>query len=227
MKHLFFTFAFAISAFFAQAQITPEFEFLPDSVFLQPLPTSLDTPADLHIHSLVNTDIVIKWQRYVSMLTQGCATKVCDINACYGEQTSTKQFTMPAGDTALISVHFVNNTGQHGQGLVRLDMWNIEYPDVIIPAYYFFNIGQTSGTSDALKLQEIAVFPNPTADFFTVKNEKIARIKMMDGNAREITSWDAPGGGTFEVGAHPTGMYVLLMEDGNGKPVGVAQLNKL
>ena len=108
-----------------------------------------------------------------------------------------------------------------------LDMWNIENPDVIIPAYYFFNIGQTTGTSDALKLQEIAIAPNPTSDFFTVKNEKIARIKMMDSNAREITSWNAPGGGTFAIGTHPAGMYVLLMEDGNGKPIGVAQLNKL
>lgn len=227
MKNFLFTLVLLSAGSIAlNAQSTPEFKFHPDTVRLHPLPTSPDSAADADIISLINSDIVIKWQRYQYFMTQGCATKVCDLNACYGENTSTKQFTLPAGDTALISVHFVNNTGAHGQGLVRLDMWNIDIPDVIVPVYYLFNITESTGTNEGVRVPEVKVFPNPVAESFSVQQENISRIRMMDMDGRELTAWTAPGGGRFSIAGYAPGMYVLIMEDDRGQAVGVAQLQK-
>lgn len=205
------------------AQVAPDFEFLPDSVSILVPATKQDSAADLEIHSLVATDISVKWQRNTLMITPGCQTQVCDLNACYGATFSSKTFPLGANQEGPISVHLINNTGNICQAVIRLDMWNVDVPNVIVPAYFVFNA--TSSINDIFRLEEVKVFPNPTSDYFTIQNDKVARVRMMTLDAREVANFNVEQTKTCMLNGQSSGMYVLLMEDNTGKAIGVAQLD--
>jgi hypothetical protein len=205
------------------AQVIPDFEFLPDSVSISVPATKQDSAADLEIHSKVANDILVKWQRNTLMITPGCQTKVCDLNACFSESTNTKTFPLGGNAEGAISVHLVNNTGNICQAVIRLDLFNVDVPSVVVPAYYIFNA--TSSINDVFRLEEVKVFPNPTSDYFTIQSDKVARVRMMTLDAREVANFNAEQTKTFSLNGQTPGMYVLLMEDNTGKAIGVAQLD--
>ena len=217
---LFATFALSTSL---SAQVAPDFEFLPDSVSIMVPATVQDSAADVEIHSNVSTDISVKWQRNTLMITPGCQTQVCDLNACYGAGFSTKTFPLGANQEGPISIHLINNTGSMCQAVIRLDMWNVDVPDVVVPAYFVFNA--TSSINDLFRLEEVKIFPNPTSDYFTIQNDNVARVRMMTLDAREVANFNAEQTKTFALNGQTPGMYVLLMEDKAGKAIGVAQLD--
>jgi hypothetical protein len=205
------------------AQVAPDFEFLPDSVSILVPSTVQDSAADLEIHSMVATDISVKWQRNVLMITPGCQTQVCDLNACYNAGVNTKIFPLGANSEGPISIHLINTTGSMCQAVIRLDMWNVDVPSVVVPAYYVFNA--TSSINDIFSLEAVKVFPNPTSDYFTIQNDKVARVRMMTLDAREVANFNVEQTKTCMLNGQSSGMYVLLMEDNTGKAIGVAQLD--
>ncbi len=182
-----------------------------------------DSAAELEIHSTAAAEITITWQRVVLAMTPGCLTKVCDLNACYPETFSTRTFPIAAGATGPISVHLVNNTGNTCAGVIRLDMFNTDVPDVIVPAFFLYN--QTSGINNVFQLEEVKVYPNPATEYFTIENNKVARVRMTTLDAREVAAFDATQTKTFSLAGQPAGMYVLVMEDAAGKAIGVGQLD--
>jgi hypothetical protein len=207
------------------AQGTPDFEFLPnDSISIIVPATTQDTDAVLQIHSNVATDINVRWQRNLLMITPGCTTRICDPAACYPPNISSRIFPLWANQMAFINVYLNNNTGTGNicQAVVRMDMWNIDVPNIVVPAYYIFNA--TSAINDVFRLEEVKVFPNPTSDYFTIQNDKVARVRMMTLDAREIGSFNATQTKTFALNGQISGIYVLIMEDNTGKSIGIAQL---
>lgn len=223
MKHFLPLCMLVLASFNATAQSSAGFEFTPDTTGLLVSAMVADSAAELEIHCTASAEITIKWQRVVVSMTPGCLTKVCDLNACYPETFNTKQFVMEPNQSGPISVHLVNNTGNMCEGVIRLDMWNLDDPTVIVPAFFLFN--QTSSVNDIFKLDEVKVFPNPTTEYFTIENENVARVRMTTLDAREVAYFDATYNKTFSVAGQAAGMYVLIMEDAKGKAIGVAQLD--
>lgn len=227
MKKNFILCSFLFISGFAWSQAAPEFHFEPvDSIALYPAASEVEPVADLHIHSLINSDITIKWQRNVLQITSGCASKVCDLNACYPENFSTKQFVLGAGVSGPISVHLVNNTGNLCQAIIRLDMWNIEFPDEIVSGYYLFN-ADVSGTDETAPVEPAKIFPNPTSDYFTVEQvEGLSRVRLLDITGREVAAYNASSTQQFRLDNQPNGQYIVSLEDEAGKILAIAQLNK-
>jgi hypothetical protein len=205
------------------AQVSPDFEFTPDSVSVSVLPTNPDSAAKLDIRSKIANDITVRWQRNVMMITPGCQTQICDLNVCWGPTVNTKPFPLGGNVQGPISVHLINNTGNICQAVIRLDMWNEDAPSVVVSAHYAFNA--TSSINDLFRLEEVKIFPNPTSDYFTIQNDKVARVRMMTLDAREVANFNAEQTKTFYLNGQTPGMYVLLMEDNTGKAIGVAQLD--
>jgi hypothetical protein len=227
MKKSLFLSAFLLINSFAWSQSVPQFEFTPhDSVSTFPPATTIEPVADLEIHSLAASDITVKWQRNVLQITSGCGSKVCDLNACYPESFSTKQFVLGAGIMGPISVHLVNNTGILCQAIIRLDLWNIETPNDIVSGTYLFNMG-SSGVDDGTPVAEAKIFPNPTADYFTLDQvDGLQRVRVLDLTGREVAAFNAATTPTFQIGNQPAGQYIVTLEDETGKIIAIAQLNK-
>lgn len=227
MKKLFFTFCLltGISGL-SIAQIAAEFKFEPDSVSATIPATVVDSFADVEIHSLVANDINIEWQRVVEYITPGCATKVCDLNACYPESFSTKKFWLAANATGPISIHLINNTGSTCQAIVRLDMWNVDNNEAIVPAWFIFNYASV-GTGEAVTLPQVSVFPNPATDLVQIDHSEVRSAKMITEDGRQIALYNVNPGEAISVGQHPTGRYFLILMDANDKAIGLARLQKL
>ena len=202
-----------------------QFDFTPDTIYAYPEPTNNDAPAYVDIHNLLAVDQTIRWQRNVLFITPGSATKVCDLIACYPENFSTREFVLPASSTGLISVHLVNPTGNPASAAVRLDMWNVDDPSVVIPAYFIFNV--TSSTAEAVRVEKIQIFPNPTTSYFQVENEQVARIRVVGFDGRDLARLNAVGQKQFDISNLTPGNFTLLMEDESGKIIGISQLTKI
>jgi hypothetical protein len=217
---LFICLAISISL---SAQINPDFELLPnDSISITVPSTVIDTSSELEIRNLVATDINVRWERNILMITPGCTTRICDPSACYPPNISSRVFLLGGNQTGLINVYLTNNTGNICQGVIRMDMWNTAVPNIIVPAYYIFNA--TSAIHDISRLEEIKVFPNPTSNYFTIQNDKVSRIRMMTLDAHEVANFNAEQTKTCSLNGQTPGIYVLIMEDSAGKAIGVAQL---
>ena len=217
---LFLSVFFGLNTFAQQAQ----FYFEPDSISITVASDVVDAPAELEIHSTAAADVTIKWQRYVLSMTGGCLTKVCDLNVCYPETFNSREFVISPNQTGPISVHLVNNNGNLCQGVVRLDMWNVEDADpIIVPSFFLFNA--TTSVNEIFKLDEVKVYPNPATEYFTIENDNVARIRMTTLDAREVAAFDATQTKTFSLAGQTAGMYVLVMEDAKVKAIGVAQLD--
>lgn len=207
------------------AQTVHAFEFTPDTVSVISPSNVTEAIAELEIKSLSATDLTLRWQREVISLTQSCATKVCDLNACYPEQTSTKQFVLSAGAEGLISVHLVNDHQVDAQAIVRLDMWDVNNPADTIPTFYLFN-ATAVGTQEPLPAANVKVFPNPTTDYFTLQNtNEVARVRLLDFHGREITVFNPNTNNTYSVAEQPAGNYLLVIEDNKGRAFQIVQLN--
>jgi Secretion system C-terminal sorting domain len=157
------------------------------------------------------------------MLTQGCQTQVCDLNACYSASTSSKTFVLAPSYVGPISVHLINNTGQTCQAAIRLDMWNEATPDVVTPSFFFFN--SSVSTQDVFRLDEIKVYPNPATEYFVVDNDQVARVRLMSLDGREVAQFNTQQSRQCSVVGQEKGIYTLLMEDSEGKAIGIAQLD--
>jgi hypothetical protein len=222
MKFFTLVVAFMLSAVAVSAQ---QFEFTPDTIYAYPDASIPDAPADVDIHNLLAVDQTIRWQRNVLFITPGCATKVCDLIACYPENFSTREFVLPASAQGLISVHLVNPTANPASAAVRLDMWNVDDPSVIIPAYFIFNV--TTSLAEAVRVEKIHTFPNPTTNYFQIENDEVARIRVVNMDGRDVSRLNAVSQNQFDVTELTAGNYTLLMEDASGKIIGISQLTKL
>ncbi len=227
MKKSLFLGAFLLLGTISWSQVA-EFEFAPhDSISIELAAPAMLTEAvaDLEIHSLQTSDITVKWQRNVLMLTQGCGTKVCDLNACYPESFSTKTFVLGAGVTGPISLHFVNPAGMFCQSVVRLDMWNVDFPDVVVAGWFIYNFGSSSVDGGEV-IPSAKIFPNPTADYFSIEHvEGMKMVRLFDLTGREVASYNGESTQTFRLDNQTAGQYVVMVQNEAGNTIAVAQLD--
>jgi hypothetical protein len=223
MKNSLLAFVLLALGWQASAQQAAGFEMPYDSAAIFVPQTVLDSAAKMPIQCTANAEITIKWERIVLSMTPGCYTKVCDLFNCYLESVSTKQFPMAPGDEGYFSVYMTNPTSINCNGVVRINLWNLDMPDDILARYFLFN--QTSSVNDVFQLEEVKVYPNPATEYFTIENDKVARIRMTALDGREVAAFDATQTKTFSLAGQQAGMYVLIMDDAQGKAIGVAQLD--
>jgi Secretion system C-terminal sorting domain len=230
LKQLLFATLFAVMAALpTSAQTTSAFKFEPDTVAINPPPTDDEPIAYTKIKNLTNEDITIRWQREVLCIGSQNQTQVCDLNACYGSNVSSKQFTLAANTEGEISLHLINDSLVSSFAVVRLDMWDVNAlePADTIPMYFFFN-ACVSSTDEPLPSAQVRVFPNPTTDFFALEQAvEVAKVRIFDLNGREVATYDHREGQTYNISQLPVGRYTVTLHDVRDRVFQAQQLQKL
>lgn len=201
--------------------------------YLNPSPSNVnapqtvsDTAAETVIGNLTSDTVFIKWERTVINITQGCWTQVCDPIYCYSAIVSTKTFFLKAGETKPMTVHFMNDGEQFCCALVHIKLTNQDNLNDTITGIYLLNDNCAVGTED-LARADIRFFPNPVTENFSIDNaEMVSRIRVFSLEGRQVAVFEASQKGSYSLTGQPAGMYILALEDKNGKIFRAMELRK-
>ena len=186
----------------AQAQSQSAFHVFPNPAdTIAPL-DSYDNPADGEIKNISNDTIKVKWERQIIMLTADVTTAVCDPVNCWFPGIGTKIFQLAPNEMGQLIVHFYNNAydpapGQAGSGIVHLKLTNLnDLTDTLTAVYTYSTL---TGIKD-LPAANVKLFPNPTADFFTLENATdVAYIRMYTLDGRQAAAFTASAENSYSI----------------------------
>ena len=186
-----------------------------------------DVEGHFTITNTTNATQTIRWTRTEVNITNGCETQICDVNQCYLSFVSTRTFDLEANSTGNIIMHFLNaDTIMGAAGVIRLKMTNENVPADSVTVTFLFT-SPLSGTDNPLPKADVKVFPNPTADYFLLENaEAVHRIRLFSLDSREVVRYTATPGERYSVADQPTGAYIVVLEDKEGRVFQAAELVK-
>lgn len=183
--------------------------------------------AHFNITNTTNSPQTYRWTRTVVNITSGCETQVCDINLCYTPPVSTRTFDLEANATGPMTMYFLNYDSIAGaSGVLHLKMTNVNVPtDSAVVTFLFTS--PLSSTDNPLPKADVKVFPNPATDYFLLENaEAVHRIRLFSLDSREVARFTATPGERYSVADQPTGAYILVLEDQQGRVFQAAELVK-
>jgi hypothetical protein len=188
-----------------------------------------DSPAHGEIKNVSNTTIAVKWERHEVFLTPNITTAVCDPVTCWFPGVNSKNFQLEPDSFGQLTVHFYNAAfdpapGQAGSGIVHLKLTNLNNAADTLTAVYTYST--LTGTKD-LPAPTVKLFPNPTADFFTLEQaEEVASMRLFTLDGRIVARFESSADNTYSIANQPVGNYVLSFEDKNGQLFQAVEIHK-
>ncbi|MFN0034964.1 MAG: T9SS type A sorting domain-containing protein [Saprospiraceae bacterium] len=226
MKNLLSTLFFALCLTqLASAQSLSTFEVTPNPSDTVTSADTYDSGAHGHIHNTTSNAIIVTWERTEVFLSPGVTTAVCDPNLCWADWIGSKTFGLDPNMGGQLTVHFYNSLLQASSGIVHLKLTNENNAADTMTAVYTYN-SFTSGTGE-LPAPNVRLFPNPTADFFTLENAaEVASLRLFTLDGREVARFAASPDNRYSIANQPVGNYVLSFEDKNGQLFQALELQK-
>lgn len=168
----------------------------------------------------------IRWERTVITLTPDCETQVCDLEYCYSPAVSTKTFELGPNEIGPLSVHLLLPDLISATAVVRLKFYDINNPaDSLISVYTISTV--VTGTEEEAAAANINLFPNPTAESFTLKNaDLVSAIRIFTLDGRQITRTEAEPSQVYSLATQPAGTYIVVMENKQGNFVKAIEVRK-
>ena len=226
MKRLFST--LVLSGLLGAAAFAQNATLTPTSVTLNPTPDQTDVHGTLVFQNPAPTAKTFKWERTVVSISPGGQTQVCDPIACYLPSVSSKQFTIAANTSVNIQVHFLNFTGVIGCAEVSLKITEVgNDANTVTGTYLFNNCSLILDEEEALAAANVRLFPNPTADAFTLENiDNVDVVRLFGMDGREAKQFQAQPNGSYSVAELAAGNYVIVLQDRTGKALKSLELRK-
>ena len=179
------------------------------------------------IVNTTNAMQTIRWERTIVSITDDCLCQVCDINLCYTPIVSTRTFDLEAGANGQIIMHFLNYEAIEGaEAVIRLKMSNENVPADSITVTYLFT-SPLSNTSNPLPTANVKVYPNPTADYSLLENaDAVGGIRLISLESREVARFVAIPGERYSLAQQPAGIYIMVLEDQQGRAFQATEIVK-
>jgi len=150
---------------------------------LNTYPAKIDTSCspslfDMELDGLITGGpALVHWVRTIVFMTKGWTNYICTDQNCFPNDVSTGDFSLKAGNSALLFVHF-NPNNIEGCATVNFTISDNNDPNNTFTSVYNMCTWATA-TGDLKSKQSIQVFPNPTSDFFSINNKQnISSIKV-------------------------------------------------
>lgn len=203
----------------AQAQFQSAFEVHPNPIDTVTTADTYDSPAKGKISNVSNAPINIRWDRTEVFLSPNVTSAVCDPVTCWSTAVNTKTFNLGVDSSGQMTVHFYNelfepSPGQAGSGIVRVKIANLDNASDTLTVVYTFSTLTSTGE---LPTPNVVLFPNPSSDFFSLKNaDFVASMRLFSLDGRLVARFEASPNNSYAIGHLPVGNYVLAFEDKNG-----------
>lgn len=198
-----------------------------------------DTTTHQFSFSVTNTEsdtIEIFWKLIKdSEFPRDWKTQVCDGNLCFGPNVDQCPPSLP-------NVLFGNAVSQGwsvkidpqgvpGKGLIHMEFYtDSDYQTLVfsteVEACFVVN-GVASSTEDEIYNNSMTLFPNPTIEYFSIKNDRnVAKVSLMNVIGKEVWSKNHRPNTQYDVADLYKGMYIVRLIDSSGKLIKTMRLNK-
>lgn len=167
---------------------------------------------------IIRTDVPEEWEFYV-----------CDSNLCYdwGQEKSPSIYTLeyPAGATEKFRLHMRPN-GVMYDGITDIRFYSDEDASITVGGVSVFHEISTSSTFES-KIADITLFPNPTSEYFKVKNDnEVYEVAIYNLLAKRLKSFKHNDNKLYNIADLSKGLYIVRLFDKKGNSIRALRLTK-
>lgn len=179
-----------------------------------------------------NSDVTTWWKLKKNSGFPGAwSTTVCDFFTCYqpnfDECPANKGNLIPANGSVSFQVHFYPNgvTGSSGMALQLFSDKSFKTMITETDPSALLQAGTTSTSN--LSTTDLKVFPNPTDDYFIVRNDNnVAKVGLYNIVGKEVFTYKHNAGTSYDVADLNKGVYIVRLMDVKGKVLKSIRLSK-
>ena len=182
-----------------------------------------DLSLDSHVKNLGGSSIDVVWSRTIVSMPDAWDNYVCTGLLCYGPDTEKGSFILGAGGTTELLTHF-NVNGTEGSSVVTITLTEKNNPTNSVTVTY--NIcAQTTATNNVINANSIVLYPNPTVDYFMIKNKSnVAKVNISNIAGRQLKTYNTPRD-RYDVGDLNGGIYIVQLLDSKSKVIKTSRLS--
>jgi hypothetical protein len=205
----FFTLFFALFALTAVAQ--ENFEFKPavvDTFFDE---NTVDPVGKSFVCNTGNDTLELYWRIEPVMVPLAWSPYVCDKNLCYGPGQDSCPIDLPVvlapGECGNMDIHILP-TSVIECGRYKMTVW--EKGNTSNSGIIEYNYNCISSSDDVEALEDLAIFPNPAADYFQL-TESLPNTRLSVTNlvGKEVLRYNIFDGGRYPIQDLSSGMYMV------------------
>ncbi len=165
-------------------------------------------------------DIPSPWKAYI-----------CDSNLCYapGIYTcpSSNPNTFSADQSSTFNFHVQPNAGEHDFTFV-FELFDVNDPSNVYNSIEIrLNTNTSTSTDDEDLAARLAVYPNPTSEFFQIKGDNnIASLALYNIVGKQIEKFDHTPGKLYNISKFRKGVYLVRLFDAQGNALKALRVSK-
>jgi len=214
MKKLLFSLPLIFLAFAANCQIVLQGN---DTVFTNGPATEFEIVAYANVVNNSGAAVSLRWIKLQTNMPNGWSSTVCDVNACYPDNTDSADFVLAARATGNIDGHFYPN-GVVGNGVLRVRVFEVSNPSN--QAIITF-IGSTNAASVGnLSKPSLKLYPVPATDFIHVELsilDEEGQIEIFNMIGKKMAVYPLCGNKSkIPIAFLPKGQYIMRIESSKG-----------
>jgi hypothetical protein len=172
------------------------------------------------------------WKINKSNLPLAWQVYMCDSRQCYTPSVDATPQTKPneiePGKTQTWTLH-LNPNEVVGSGKIFIQLFSDKTLKTLLAETdkEATIVADRSLSTSNFATSDIKVYPNPTDDFFTIKNDaNIAKVMVYNIIGKEVESFKHYVGAVYNVSDYIRGIYIIKLVDAKGKTVRSIRLNK-
>lgn len=195
----------------------------------------LDLEATATVTNTSKDTLRLKWKRVELSRPSAWATQVCDGVECFDEIVSSNidpklglnaPFVLAPGKKVEFIFHLLPNKTA-GVGKFAIDFSRTSKPDSILGRMNF-DVTVTSRTTSTKEVaaEGLALFPNPTVDFFQLKNGNgVERVVVYNVLGTVVRQFEA-NQERYRIDQLPDGLYLVGLVDRSNRTIKTLRLLK-
>lgn len=174
--------------------------------------------ANSYVHNLSGNNLNLVWKRIVISTPTQWQTGVCDNIGCHVNSTDSAQFSLAAGDSGILTIHFYpyNTTGN---GTVRLTVYEQGNMSNVTSVDYNADVTLFTGINEKYVQEKIILSPNPINNslFVQYPGNYQGEFEIFNILGIKVQSTKADGKSIrFNLPELPSGIYFLRFKNEKG-----------
>lgn len=214
MKRLFLLLPVLFLGNWAQGQITLQGN---DTIYTNGPASEFEIVAYSNVVNNAASTANLRWVKLQTSMPTGWTSTVCDINACYPDNTDSADFSLGARATGNIDGHFYPGNVV-GNGVLRVRVYEVGNPSNQVVITF---IGSTNAASvGSLGKPSLKLYPVPAVEFVNVELNLPAEdghIEVYNMIGKKMAEFPLNGSKTrIPIGHLPRGQYLVRVESNKG-----------
>lgn len=189
-----------------------------------------EVQVDISVTNMGTEEVTFFWQIDVLDGPDDWQVVVCDNNLCYAPGVLACPCASPnvlGGGATMTFMVKIKPKQTQGTGTLQLNVTtDCDGADVLFETPIDYEVNMFSNV-DNIQASDIAVYPNPTSDYFQVSNDNlVSKVALYSIVGKQIYSYEHEMGQAYSLTNIDAGVYLVRAFDNNGKIIKAMRLSK-